>query len=511
MAGNKSIRITKNTTLLYIRLLFLLIINLVNVRLLLNALGESDYGMYNVVAGIVTMFTFVTTALQTSTQRYYSYYIGLSNEDNLKKVFSASLEIYIILSVIVLLVCESVGLWFVNSQLNIPPDRISAANYIYQFSVISFTLIILTLPYSSAVIANEDMNIYAIVSIIEGIFLLLIAILLCYLDSHYDKLILYSFLLLIIHTSKALTYRYIARKKYPECHYKKVKKNEFRKPLFSFAGWTMYGQIAGMLNNQGNTILTNIFFGTIVNASRAVSLQISSAIYSFCGGFITAIKPPIVKSYVEGDYEYVMKVFNFGNKFLLYSLLIITIPFFFEMDSILKLWLKNINEDMIVFSRLVLIYTIIISLHEPITILIQAIGNVKKYYLLVDTISLLSLPLTYVAFKLGLPAKCNYYIMILVFSLAHIIRLIVLKQGFKYFSIKDYLLTFIVPAIIVSLFISIVIYHLSFLINDGVLELVFSILVSMILIIGIVYAVILKKEERKFIKKFFRSLCEKHF
>lgn len=509
MSENKSLRITKNTTFLYIRLFFLLIINLVSVRLLLEALGESDYGLYNVVAGIVTMLSFVTTALQTSTQRYYSYYLGESNGSNLKKVFSASLEIYMLFSIVVIILGESIGLWFVNNQLNIPPERMMAANYIYQFSVISFALTILSLSYSSAVISNEDMNIYAIISISEGVFKLLGAIVLYHVPAHYDKLILYGLFLLLINSAKEFTYIYIARKRYPECHYINVKRNEFRKPLSSFAGWTMYGQIAGMLNNQGNTILVNRFFGTIVNASRAVSLQISSAIYSFCGGFITAIKPPIVKSYVEGNYAYMLKVFYFGNKFLIYSLLIITIPFFFEMETILKVWLKNINPDMIVFSKLVLLYTIIILLHEPITILIQAVGNVKKYYLLVDTISLLSLPLTYVAFKCGLSAKFNYYVMILVFSLAHAVRLVLLKKSFEYFSIRKYLFNFFVPAIIVLLSTSMMIALFRVHINGDILRLFLSICVSAILIITIVYTIILNKSEKLFLKRIVKSLVAK--
>lgn len=509
MSENKSLRITKNTTFLYIRLLFLLIINLISVRLLLDTLGESDYGLYNVVAGIVTMLSFVTTALQTSTQRYYSYYLGESNGSDLRKVFSASLEIYILFAIVVIVLGESLGLWFINNQLNIPSERMVAANYIYQFSIVSFALTILSLPYSSAVIANEDMNIYAAISISEGVLKLSGAIILYYVPAHYDKLILYGLFLLLINSTKEFTYIYLARKRYTECHYVNIKRNEFRKPLSSFAGWTMYGQIAGMLNNQGNTILVNRFFGTIVNASRAVSLQISSAIYSFCGGFITAIKPPIVKSYVEGDYAYMFKVFYFGNKFLIYSLLIITIPFFFEMETILKLWLKNVTADMIVFSRLVLLYTIIILLHEPITILIQAIGNVKKYYLLVDTISLLSLPLTYAAFKGGFSAQYNYYVMILVFALAHIVRLALLRHNFRYFSIKSYLLNFFAPAIIVLLSTSMTISLFRSYINNEILRLFLTICISTILIITIVYAIILNKNEKLFLKRIVQSFMGK--
>lgn len=504
--GDKSLRITKNTLLLYFRLFFILIINLTSVRLLLDILGESDYGIYNVVAGIVTMLTFVTSALQTSTQRYYSFFLGKEEDVKLKEIFSASLEIFVIISILFLLIGETLGLWFVNTQLTIPSDRIHAANIVYQFTVLSFALSIITIPYSSAVIANENMNIYAIVSILEGAFKFIAVILLYCIPCTVDKLIIYAILLFIVHFIKEISYITIARKKYKECSYVRRHNNTFRKSIFSFAGWTMYGSLAGVLNTQGNTILINIFFGTIVTASRAVSLQISNAISSLVSGFVTAIKPPIVKSFAESNYEFAMKVFNFGNKFILYSLLIFCIPMYTEMETILTLWLKEVNLNTITFSRLILIYTIILCLHHPITILMQAIGNIKPYYLFVDTLTLLSLPLTYIAFKNGLEAAYSYYIMIAIFFVAHIMRILILKRNFNFFSVRKYLVNFLLLSMLIIITIVLTLRTFAQAIEDDMIRLICSFLITTIFIISFAYSLALSKEEKKFIRNLISTL-----
>lgn len=508
--GNKSLRITKNTFLLYFRLFFILIINLISVRLLLDTLGESDYGIYNVVAGIVTMLTFVTTALQTSTQRYYSFSLGKEEDAKLKEIFSASLEIFIIISILFLLIGESVGLWFINTQLTIPPERIHAANIVYQFTVLSFVLSIITIPYSSAVIANEDMNIYAIVSILEGVFKFIVVILLYCIPCTIDKLIIYALLLFIVHFIKEAGYIAIARKKYKECSYLRKRNNIFRKSIFSFAGWTMYGSLAGVLNTQGNTILINIFFGTIATASRAVSLQISNAISSLVSGFVTAIKPPIVKSFAENNYEYAMRVFNFGNKFILYSLLIFCIPMYMEMETILTLWLKEVSLNTIIFSKLILIYTTILCLHHPITILMQAIGNIKPYYLYVDTLTLLSLPLTYISFKNGFEAAYSYYIMIAIFLVAHIMRILILKKNFNFFSVRKYLINFLLLSLSIIVMIVLILRFFAQTIEGDMTRLMCSFLITTILIIFFAYSIALSKEEKKFIRNLISTLKNKN-
>lgn len=493
-----SSKITKNTIFLYIRQFLILVINLVSVRFIINALGEEDYGIYNVVAGVITMLSFVTASLQSSTQRYYSFNLGKSNYLELNKIFSASLEFYILLSVITIAIGETIGLYFINYKLAIPPERLVAANYVYQFSILSFVISIIGIPYTSAIIAQEDMNVYAVLSIIEGVLKLALAIFLLYCLK-VDKLIFYSAVLVSIHVLIVLLYMFISKTKYKYCYYKRYDVNCYRKSLSSFAGWTMFGSIAGVVNTQGNTILINIFFGPIVSASRAISLQISNAIMSFCSGFITAIKPPMVKKYAEGNKEYLIRMFNLSTKFIIYSVLIVCIPLYVEMDYILDIWLKNVNSDMVQFSRVILIYVIIISLHHPITILMEAIGKVKQYYVIVDSISLITLPLSYIFFKLGYGPIINYYITIFIFFCVHIIRLVVLKKNFCMFSVTNYMQGIIIPAVIIILAISFIIYWTKDLISSDFIRFIYILIVNTIVLVLGGFKIALNKQEQKFI------------
>lgn len=442
-------RIAKNTTFLSIRMIIVMIINLYIVRVVLDALGVEDYGIFNVVAGVITMLSVLSSVLSTATQRFYSISLGEKNKERFSNIFSASINIYFLLSIIILIIGETIGLWFVNTQLVIPDERMVAVNYIYQFSILSFIFTILQVPYLSAIIAHEDVGIYAIINICEWILKLLSAFLLFFIPI--DRLILYGGFLFIIPIFVLIAYFIISKKKYSECNYNKNTDKKIYKELISFSGWTLFGSLAGVGMNQVNTILVNIFFGPIVNASRAIALQINSALNSFCSNILIPLRPPMIKAYAEKDYEYLNKIFNLSNKFIYYILLMLCIPLMFEMDTILKLWLNIEDTQAILFSRIILIYMLIMSLNNPISIIIQATGHVKEYHTLVEVFTLLCPFATYIMFVLGYPAYTTFIIMIIAAILSHIVRLIILKRYYKPFSYKLYTISFVIPAIIITI------------------------------------------------------------
>lgn len=492
-------RIAKNTSLLYIRMMVVMIINLYTVRLVLNALGAQDYGINNVVAGIITMLTSVSSVLATATQRYYSYSIGENKLERLQNIFSTSINIFVILSIIVLILGETVGLWFVNTQLVIPDERMNAANWLYQFSIFSFIFTFLQIPYSAATMAHEDMGIFAAISTAESI-LKLITVFFIYLIP-YDGLIIYGGTLLLISALVLIFYILIGINKYDECRYHKPTEKALYKELLSFSGWSLFGSLAGVGMAQVITILVNIFFGPLVNSARAISFQFSLAVSSFSGSFLMAIRTPMIKSYAEESYLFLNKIFNLSNKFIYYCLLIIFLPLIFEMDTILVLWLKTSDPQTVLFSRLILVYALIMALNNPISIIIQATGHVKEYHVAVETFTLLCVPVTYILFKLGYPAYYTYIVMIIATVASHVVRLICLKKYYKPFSYSDYINSFLLPAFTITLVASSFVFLMHRNIMNTLPRLFAVVFFSILCVASLVLLIGLSKTEKYFLKQ----------
>ncbi|MEO5991268.1 MAG: oligosaccharide flippase family protein [Ferruginibacter sp.] len=500
-------RIAKNTSLLYFRMIFVMGINLYSVRLVLNALGVEDYGIFNVIAGVIIMLNSISSVLSTATQRYYSYSIGENKLDRLRNIFSTSIYIYVILSLIIIILGETVGLWFINTQLVIPDERMNAANWIYQFSIFSFVFSIMQVPYSAATIAHEDLGIFAVISTVESV-LKLIGILLIFVIP-YDRLIIYGASLLLISLMVLISYILVGYRKYAECRYQKPTEKSLFKDLLSFSGWSLFGSIAGVGMAQVNTILVNIFFGPLVNAARAISFQLDLAMSSFVGSFIMAIRAPMIKSYAEESYLYLNKIFNLSNKFIYYCLLMICLPLLFEMDTVLFLWLRVTDPQTVLFSRLMVVYTLIMSLNNPIAIIIQATGRIREYNVPVETITLLCVPATYILFKSGYPAYTTYIVMIIAAVSSHLVRLICLKKFYKPFSYSEYIKEFIIPALAIT----IITYFLIFLIHRNIkiptLRIV-AVFFSSITCVGTFALLIgLSKSEKEILKNLVISLKRK--
>ena len=495
----KSKRIAKNSILLYIRMMVVMIINLYTVRVVLQALGAEDYGIFDVVAGVITMLASVSSVLSTATQRYYSISIGENKLERLRNIFSSSINIYLLLSLIVIILGETVGLWFVNTQLVIPDERMNAANWIYQFSIFSFIFSFMQVPYSAAIIANEDMGIFAIISAAESVLKLTAALLISVISL--DSLIIYGLGLFLISSLVLISYIMVGYSKYAECRYQKPTEKNLYKQLLSFSGWSLFGSFASVGISQVNTILVNIFFGPLVSAARAISFQFNNAVSSFSSSFLMAVRPQMIKSYAEDSYLYLNKIFYLSNKIIYYGLLMICLPLIFEMNTILFFWLKITDAQTVLFSRLILVYALIMSLNNPISIIIQATGHIKEYHVPVETFTLLCVPGTYILFKLGYPAYYTYIVMIIVAVAAHVVRLICLKKFYKPFRYSEYIKSFIIPAFTITFFASFVVFQFHISIINTSLQLLAVVFLSVASVAIFVILIGLSNAEKNTLKK----------
>ena len=452
--SDKSKRIASNTLVLFVRMFILTVINLYAVRLVLKGLGEEDYGIFNTVAGVVTTASVFSSVVALSIQRFYSFAMGQNQVNRLQDIFGASMDIMIVMILILLVLLESVGLWFFYSQLVIPDDRMNAAWWIYQCSILILVCSMLQIPYTAAIFSHEDMGVYATISTIECLLKFLAAYSLTW--ATIDHLVLYAIGLSATALIVVLLYAVTGRRKYAECHYRKEKDKTLYRELLTFSGWTFFGTLANTGMLQGNTILLNIYFGPIIVAAFGIALQINNAFNSLSNSMVLAFRPPMIKAYAEQQNDYLNQLFSVSNKFIYYTLLAIAVPIILNMETILLLWLGHTTPDIIFFSRAIIVYIVCLAINHPITIIMQASGHIKEYHLPVESITLMCFPLTWLFFHFDLPSYSVFLSMISVCLAAHIVRLWCLKRYYNMFSVKNYLWTFIVPAIIILLFNSII-------------------------------------------------------
>lgn len=390
-------RIAKNTLLLYVRMLFLMLVSLYTSRVVLNALGAEDFGTYNVVGGFVTMFSVLSGSLSASISRFITYELGKGSTGNLRKIFSSSVTIQAGLALLIIILAETVGLWFLNYKMVIPVERMVAANWCFQFSIITFGINLISVPYNAAIIAHEKMSAFAYISILEAVGRLLIAWLI--VINPIDRLIFYASMIAVLSWIIRLVYTWYCKRHFEECTYHFVYDNQLLKQMFSFAGWNFVGASAGILRTQGLNVLLNLFFGTVVNAARGISVQVNSAVTGFVSNFMTALNPQITKSYAAGDRKYMSSLLFKGSRLSFYLLLFLSLPILMETDKILELWLKNVPEHTVMFTRLILIFAMCEAISGPLITAMLATGNIKKYQIIVGGTNLLNLPISYVLLK----------------------------------------------------------------------------------------------------------------
>lgn len=395
-------RIAKNTLLLYVRMFFTMAIGLYTSRVVLATLGVEDYGIYNVVGGVVAMFGFLNGAMSSATSRYITFALGKGDEADENNVFVSCVNVHFILSVIIFVLAETVGLWYVYTYLVVPPDRFSTALWVYQCSVIATLVMIMSVPYNACIIAHEKMSAFAYISIIEVIAKLGIVYLL--LISPIDKLIVYAILVLTVQMGIRCCYTYYCDKHFKETKYRFSWDGKLIKELFSFAVWSLWGNMAATTYTQGLNLMLNAFFGPVVNAARGISVQVQGVVSSFISNFQMAVNPQITKSYAAGDKDYMVLLMCRSARFSYFLMLLLILPIIFEADMILKIWLGNYPSETTIFLRLMLCTSLIYTMSNPLVIAAQATGRVRKYQAVAGSVLLSILPIAYVCLKIGLPA-----------------------------------------------------------------------------------------------------------
>jgi O-antigen/teichoic acid export membrane protein len=496
-------RIAKNTLLLYFRMMLIMVVSLYTVRVVLNTLGVIDFGIYNVVGGVVVMFSFLSNTMASASQRFFAFDIGRNDMPQLKRTFSMTVIIYFIIAVVILLLAETVGLWFLNTKMVIPADRMIAANWIYQFSILSFLVTILTIPFNAIIIARENMSVYAYVAIVEVI--LKLVILYFITISSLDKLKLYSVLIFISSSTISLIYVVVCYNKFKESRFYFYWNKELFKSMFGYSSWMLMGSITSILSNQGMNILINIFFGPTVNASRAIAYQVNTAISSFSSNFYTSVRPQIVKAYAGGNNNYMINLVMQSSKFSFYLLLLVTMPILLETKFILDLWIEEATESMVIFTQLIIVFSLVTSLENPLSALVQATGNVKRYEILIGCFTLLSLPISYFFFKWGYAPETSIYVLIFMNIFVHFLRVKVVYELVG-MSIKSYTVNVLCIIVLVSLLASIIplafIYYLN---EDDVYRFIIVSVSSVFSVLFFGYIIGLNKEEQKIILDFIRT------
>lgn len=418
-------RIAKNTLLLYVRMLFLMLISLYTSRVILNALGVQDFGIYNVVGGVVAMFSIISGSLSAAISRFITFELGKGDKDRLAKVFSASVTIQLFISLIVVVLIESVGVWFLNSKMTIPASRMSAANWVLQFSIITFVINLISVPYNAAIIAHEKMSAFAYISIFEGLGKLAVAFLI--MASPIDKLIFYAILMCAVAVAVRLLYGRYCNRHFEECTYHFHWDKDLLKQMFGFAGWNFIGSTAGILRDQGGNILLNLFYGPAVNAARGIAIQVNNAITGFVTNFMTALNPQITKSYASGDKDYMMTLIFQGSRLSFFMLFLLSFPVLVSTHYILVIWLKLVPEHAIQFIQLTLILTMSECLSYPLITAMLATGDIKKYQIIVGGLNLMNLPIAYIFLRMGCMPESVFIVAIIISQCCLFARLILLR------------------------------------------------------------------------------------
>lgn len=492
-------RITKNTALLYARMLFIMLISLYTSRVVLSTLGEEDFGLYNVVGGIVVAFSFLNGVMTSACSRYFAIEIGRGDSEALGKVFNLNITIFFILGGIIFLLAETVGLWFLNNKMVIPIERLDAVQWVYQCSIIGFIINMLITPYRSVITAHENMKVYAYCSVVEVV--LKLAIVYVLVVSPIDKLILYSVLMVGVTIGTGLFYLFYCRRYYPECRYSFYWDKSLFREIISYTGWQVIGVASDIGRNQGVNIVLNMFFGAIANAARGIAYQVFININQFVQNFVVAFSPQIIKSYASDDKIGMMKLVFQSSKFSYFLLYLLVLPVCLETPVILEIWLGDVPNDTVIFCRLTLVAALIDSLLYPLLAAVRATGNVKWYQILVGGAQLLTVPICYCMFKWGdFPASTAFYVVIASSVIAQIFRVCIMKylHGMR---LREYAFYVIRPIMLVTLLSSIISIALKASVPSNILGSIFVIGLSM-LSVGIVIALLgLTSTEREYIKR----------
>lgn len=424
LSNNK--RIAVNTLYLYARTVFIMLVTLYTSRVILEALGVEDFGIYNVVGGIVTMFQMLSGSLTAAITRFITYELGAGNTEKLKKVFSVSVTIQILLSLIILFFAETVGLWYLEHKMVIPSERLVSANWVYQLSLVTFIIRLISIPYNSCIIAHERMKAFAYIGIFDALGRLAIAVALRFCGS--DRLIIYAVLMTTLAVAIRILYGQYSGKNFEECKFKFIYDSKLLKEMFSFAGWNFIGSSSAVLREHGGSLLINLFYGPVVNAAKGVAVQVNSAVTSFVHNFLTAVQPQITKSYANGERTFMLSLSFQSIRFSFYLLLLMALPILVSTDYILQLWLKEVPEHTITFVQLTLLFSLSEAMSHPLVTVMLATGRIKNYQIIVGGLQFLNLPLSYFFLKFGAFPEIVFIVSIIISQACLVARVLMLHK-----------------------------------------------------------------------------------
>lgn len=499
-------RIAKNTLLLYCRMLFLMAVSLYTSRVVLNALGVEDFGIYNVVGGIVAMFTVLSGSLSAAISRFITYELGKGDQSNLNKIFSSAVTIQLSLAGIIILLAETIGLWFLNVKMNIPEIRMEAANWVFQFSILTFAINLISVPYNASIIAHEKMSAFAYISILEAVGKLTIAYLI--IISPMDKLIFYAILMCLVAIIIRFTYGNYCKKHFSECTYHFIWDKQQLKQMFGFAGWNFIGAASAVLRDQGGNVVINLFCGPTVNAARGIAFQVNNAVNQFVTNFMTALNPQITKSYAAGDKEYMMTLIFQGARLSFYMLLLLSLPILTNTHYILELWLKIVPEHTVLFVQLILIFAMSESISYPLITAMLATGKIRNYQIIVGGLQMMNLPISYLLLRLGFFPEIVIIVAICISQCCLAARLILLKKMIG-ISMQKYLKKVYFNIIIVSIIAAIPPCISTYYIDESFVKFTIISLLAAICTISSIYFIGCNYQERQFIQQKLSSIKSK--
>ncbi len=508
MAESNNKRIAKNSAYLYIRMLFTSFLSLYAARLILQNLGVEDFGIYNVVGGVVTFMGFMTATMSSATQRYLTYNLGTGDSIRYRQTFSLLINAYLVFCISALVILEIVGPIYISKQMTLPPERMVAAQWVFQFSLFTFLISTLSVPYRSSIVAYEKMGVYAYVGIAEAILQLVVVIALPYIS--FDKLIAYGVLMCLLHVSIVICMIIYCRWKLDDCKYVRYWESKYLKELISYSGWNLFGSTTGVMNLQGQAIVLNYFFGPVVNAAKAIADRVNGMITQFSHNFYMAVTPQIIKSYASGDIDYMRSLVLNSSRYSFLMLFVISVPLMVIMEPLLQLWLgkEQVTFDMIRFCQYTIIYSLVNILEQPITMAVRATGEIKKYQVYVGMITLTFIPLCVLLFLLGAPAYTSMLLLSLVFFVALFLRITIVSPIIQATYIV-YFKKVLAPISYVIIITVIAVALLSKIHIDGDYEKILHGIISLLISIMVCFIFGLNKSERAIIHNYFNKTIKK--
>lgn len=498
-----NVRIAKNTLFLSIRMLFVLILNLFTTRLILKSLGVNDFGVYNVIFGVVTMGMFINTSLSHGVQRFFNFELATNGESGAIKVFNDAIFIHLGMALFLILIGETVGLWYVSNKLVVGSGGLSTAEWVYQFSLLSFVIMIIQTPFSAVIMAYERMHFYAIVSIVDAILKFVIAFVLGYYYG--DRLMLYGLLVSLISLFNFLMYFVYVRRHFKNIRFIGSFDVVLFKDILSFSGWNILSTFAGITKNQGVDVVINRFFGPTLNAARGVAAQVFAAFNNLISTITTASRPQTIQSYAVGNTQRTMNLMFTLSKFTLYIIYIVGLPIAVEADYVLKLWLGDcVPEYAVLFVRLSIILALFDKINTAVSGVVHATGNMKTYNIVVSVLNLLVLPLVLCLFKMGFPIEYSYYASIFIALVLQIISLFILRKLVK-FSIREYMKVVVLPFIYITVLTMWIPFLPLHFMNEGFGRFVVVTMLSFVVNLTIIYLIGINNREKELTQELIKT------